>query len=153
MTIGGYLTALITVASVTAIASALAAEGKTKRHVNFLLSIVVMLVLVTPLTSLIDAFDPEGWLPTEGETSTDAGGALLRVCEQEIKIQLCDALALDAGEVDVKIHGQVAKDGTVLLDEVTVLLSGESRTAREAVWLYLSETIPKGCTLRVLLHE
>ncbi len=149
MTVRVYLTALVTVASVMAVASAIAAEGRTRKYVNLILSLVVMLILLAPLGGMLGDITGGEWLPST-DTDTDiSGDALLDVTENAVHETLCRELSLVPEEVHVHIDGEVGDEGEVTIRELTVTLSGESRGARERVWGYLKENAT--CPIRVTI--
>ncbi len=150
MTVRVYLTTLLVVASVTAVASALAAEGKSKKYVNFILSLVVMLVLLAPLGEVMENI-MTGDIPTTDHTEEVTGDALLRVTEEVMKTTIVSEMGLLADEVTIEIRGCVTGSGEVDISEITVTLTGEARHARERVWLYLREQTD--CPVRVNIRS
>ncbi len=152
MTVRVYLTALLTVSSVTAVASVIAAEGKLKKYVNLILSVIVMLTLLAPLAPLLENLGGGEWLPTtDGDGAPGGADALLAVTAQTLQMRLCEELSLPREEVQVHIDGDVTEAGEVTLREVIVTLSGESRGARERVWVYLKANVT--CPVRVGITE
>ncbi len=149
MTVRVYLTALITVASVSAVASAIAAEGKTKKYVNFILSLVVMLTLLAPLGEVLGQVTGGEWLPPADSEVGDRENTLLEVTEEVFHVTLCEALSLPPDEVRVHIDGTVGDAGEVSIHTLTVTLSGDSRGARDRVWDYLNENA--ACPVRVAI--
>ncbi len=149
MTIRDYLVTLLTVSCVTAVASAIAAEGKLKKYVNLILSLVVMLTLLAPLGGVIGHITWEEWLPLPDAGNTTGGDGLLEATENAVGEALCRALGLGREEVEVEISGSVNENGEVTLREIAVHLTGEARRARERVWTYLKEQVGDTCDIRV----
>ncbi len=148
MTVRAYLTALLAVTAVTAVASAIAAEGTLKKYVNFILSVVVMLTLLAPLGDVLGSISAVEWLPeTEAGGGVSSSEALLEVTAETLRARLCEELSLPVEEVQVHIDGRVQEGGEVTIREISVLLSGESRTARERVRGYLQARTE--CSVRV----
>lgn len=153
-----YLTTVILVCSVAAIASALAAEGKTKKHVRFLLSLIVMLVLLSPLVNLTsDGWDLQdfSWIAgnhADGEQDGERGEVLLRAAANALSDALCGDLNIPAAEVKLGIDGEVDDDGQVRITRVTVTLSGDAAARREAVRAYLKRQMKCDCEVRVYVN-
>ncbi len=153
MSVGGYLTALLVVVSVTSLASALAAEGTTKKHVNFVLAVVVMVVLLSPLTTLFgEGAEIPDLFPDASDAENGVGDALLKAYEGEVQKHLCDKFTLLSEEVRVHIRGKIGNAGEVTPLEVAVVLCGAARGAREKIWLYLNETLDATCSIRVSIE-
>ncbi len=152
MTIRTYLVAILTVAAVTAVASAVAAEGGLKKYVNLILSVVVMLTLLAPLGEVLaEALTWETPPVVDTDPSDSSSEALLTVTAETLRAHLCEELELPSAEVQVHIDGQVTAEGDVTLHEVAVILSGESRGARERVWVYLNARV--SCSVRVAIRD
>ncbi len=152
MTVKNYLMTLLTVAAVTAVASCLTAEGKTKKYVHFILALVIMLVVTAPLGSLIWEVG-EVEFPPYTETTPSGGDAILRATEVAVKDVLCREFSLKQTEVQVTVDGEVTETGGVTMRAVTVTLFGESQSAREQIWLYLNTQVTAGCDIRVAIAE
>jgi len=149
MTIRGYLVTLITVCSVTAIASAVAAEGKSKKYVNFVLSVVVLLVLIAPLTKW-DALPFD--LPLPDSTTAEAtGDAVFRVTETALKQEIAASFSLDPDTVTVTVRGHVGD--TAAVEAVTVALRGDAVRHVGEIRAYLAREIRGNCEVTVYVGE
>ncbi len=152
MTARAYLTVLLTVAAVTAVASAIAAEGKLKKYVNLILSLVVLITMLAPLGDIIRDMTVQDPLPLpDVGAENSAADTLLEVTADTLKGELCRRLLLSADEVQVHIDGSVDREGTVTLRQITVTLTGDARMARERVWAYLAADTD--CEVRVAIAD
>ena len=138
-----YVVTVILVCALGAIASFMAPEGRMKKHISFLLSIVTLCAILSPLGTLVYGGEGDGWLkdifPSQQENLGE--NWLLLVTEEEIRGKLCDAFKLSKEEVLVEVVGNCLDSGEVKLERVVVTLNGDSTREREGVRAYLATHI------------
>lgn len=98
------LTAVVLAAAVTALAALLAPEGKNKKWVTFVFSVVSFAVVCAPLVRLIRDGIPSLDLPSETESA--AGSAfsyVLGFAEEPLRREVADAVGLSADEISLTL--------------------------------------------------
>lgn len=130
----GYLQTIVIVCVVSAVASTVAAPGKTRAAVQFVLSLAVVLALLSPLSKLgsghtdfLSALLEEWNAPAaEDEAATRwLDDRLTAATESGLAAALCDRFGLPDGGVRVTLH----TEGGVPVSPVTVSLSGGAVSA------------------------
>lgn len=144
----GTLTVLLLTAAVSALASALAPEGKTKKYVQFALSCLTLLILLSAIPDL-GTLLPD--LPETGETDSNgecAETAVLGATEQGLATAVCGEFSLPGGAVTVTVFSEGSGD-SFTLKSVSAVLNTEHSVYRDAVERYLREATGLECEVTV----
>ena len=134
MSVGEYLSTLLTVSAVTAVLGLLPSGERLGRAFSFVLAVVVLSATVLPLPTLLsdlpteygDYLDRLESGASEGEQYLE--GKTLSAVGEGIAAHLISRYDLRAGSLSVTVEGAVV-DGTVILRTVTLCLSPDAVTA------------------------
>lgn len=138
-----YVVTVILVCALGAIASLITPEGKMKKQVGFLISLMTLCAILAPLGNLTFEGDGDEWLEDlfpsyEGELGENW---LLLATEEELRGHLCETFSLPREEVLVEVIGSCLDTGDVEIERVVVTLNGDSTREREGVRAYLAKHI------------
>ncbi len=146
-----YFTTLAVTTALVSLLSLFSAEGTTKRYVELLLSVCLMLAVVSPLRGLVASLP--GWqIPGEEAPSPEPSySLLLQEAEEALCLALCGDLGLNPAQVSLKLQGDTDQGGTLTLTHATLTLSGQAREAAERAKDYLKHNIQNcDCEVTVL---
>ncbi|MFA5561726.1 MAG: hypothetical protein WDA00_03720 [Eubacteriales bacterium] len=139
-----YLAALILTAALAALASLFSAEGKTRKYVNFTLSLVAFLVIVSPLSALRADWQPD--LPPPLPPAGDSDNPVVRLAEAELARAIEKAFLFERGSVSVDMTTTGEGSG-LRVEEIEVHCPEGARTAE--VRAYVRRAVEGDCEVRV----
>ena len=131
---------MILAVGVAAVASLLTPEGKLKREVHFLLALVVVASLLSPLNAEIEWKSPFV-SDSAGVSGVEDENAALTAAALALRARITAEFSLSEEEVGVSVGGKVSEVGDLTVRRVTVVLSGESAAARLSVLEYLQKEL------------
>jgi hypothetical protein len=131
-----YIITFLLVCGASAVAALLSPGGKIKKYIQFILSVVTLTAMFSPLTTLSDNLEnPFPDVPiTDGESGEHG---LLLATEESLRGVICTQFELPKNEVLVEIIGEVSASGEVDIRRIVVTLLGDSTRYREGVRTYL----------------
>lgn len=141
-----YFITLILVCAVSAVATAISPEGKSKKYVQFLLGVVIMTVLISPFRTVRDLNLSLPDLPDGAVGDTE--NPIWEATETALREAICSRFGFERGWVGVSVTGELAGEQTVIR-EVRVTLRGEAGEQRTAVLAYVKAQVRTECEVTV----
>ena len=142
-----YFETLLLVSGACAVLSLFSPKGKSGKGVQFVLSLVLLFCLISPLSGLLDGeLSFKGDFPyqeEEGEKIWEE--RLIREVERGIKASLAERFSLKESDFEVKIRADIV-DRTVLVRHLTLSLSkGAVAADIPSVRRYITENTGAEC--------
>ena len=137
-----YFAMLVGVCAVAAIAATIAPGGRIGKHIDLLLSLLILLVLLSPLGNLSEEL-PDLELPNTEITYPEAS-PIWEATEVALSEVICAEFNLARGWVLVSVTGEIVGE-EVYSRKVTIKLSSDAREKREEVERYIRQNIRGDC--------
>ena len=158
MSVGEYVSTLLTVSAVTAVLGLLPSEERARRALTLVLSVAVLSAVALPLPALLsDLPDEYGAYLDRLDASTAEGDAYLKgetlaAVGEGIAAHLTSRYDVRAGALSVTVEGEVV-DGTVILRRVKIYLSPAAATVdARSMTAYVKENTGALCEV-IYLEE
>ena len=141
-----FFVTLILVCAVSAVATAISPEGKSKKYLQFLLGVVIMTVLISPFRTIRDLDFTLPELP-DG-TVEDTENPIWEATAIALREAVCSAFDFERGWVSVSVTGELSEEETVIR-RVRVTLHGEAKDQRAAVLAFVKAQVRTDCEVTV----
>lgn len=141
-----YFAMLVGVCAVAAIAASISPGGRIGKYIDLLLSLLILLVLLSPLGNLSEEL-PDLELP-DAEIVYPEASPVWEATEVALAEAICAEFDLARGWVLVSVKGEMAGE-TASLEKIEVTLSSSAKEKAEAVAQYIRQNVRGECEVVV----
>ena len=142
----GYFGMLVGVCAIAAIAATVAPEGRLGKHIDLLLSLLILLVLLSPLGNLSEKL-PALSLPNEEEVYPEAS-PIWEATEVALSEAICTEFGFARGWVLVSVTGEIVGEDAYI-KQIEVILSASAREKTREVREYILSNVRGECEVVV----
>ncbi len=140
-----YLTTLLLVCAVSAIATAISPEGRQKTYIQFVLGIVVLTVILAPIAGDFGELTLPQLPSAEGEADVSP---VFRATEVALREAIAEQFRIPSGWITVEVLGTFEEE-QLQIQKVNVTLREGAKSYGEEIELYLKGAIQGGCEIFV----